>query len=208
MRQKILIAFIVGVFSCFTESIFADPVLRTPKYRDVYENQDGTFNWYVIDTLRIRNPILIQNNDYHRFLVTDSIDVDNLKEKDLYKLPGLFLVEEDIFNGWDLFFMNLTEIEEFEKYIPDNGYAGILPDNEEYVNQRKSKGLIQFNYKIKPDLYIMLLMTGKAFNTMSYQMVIDGPYDKPVAFPDEEAYYRVLVPVWNNKYRPNAKSNP
>ena len=103
--------------------------------------------------------------------------------------------------------MNLKEIEEIEEYIPDNGYAGILPNNVKYVNPKKSKGLIQFNYKIKPDLYIMLLMTGKAFNTITYQMVIDGPYDKPVAFPDEDAYYRVLVPVWNNKYRPNAKSN-
>ena len=65
--------------------------------------------------------------------------------------------------------------------------------------------LTEFTYSSQPVGFLLILMTGYAYNFMTYEAVCDGK-KRPLDFPDNNAYYSVLVPIWEKtKVTPSVK---
>jgi len=194
MKLKKIITSIIFILCIFTLSsnIYGD---QTPKFYNHYKNVNGTYNWYLIDTLNIKDYILVRDDSYREYLISSEIKVDSLTKINLINDSNSFIVLRSLIDWWHFIYMNLGEFEEkFEKFIPENSY---LWEKEIVVESNKNcPNYTILKYNKPPKFFMFFLMTGKAFNFIYFYNVCDGSLDKPYEFPDENAYYKVLMPVW------------
>lgn len=180
----------------------ANSHIPKPRLREVYENADGTFNWYVIDTLRFNSTTLIQDKYFNTYLLPREVNIDTLSMKKLFSQPDLYIVELALMDSasWIMFFTDFEETMRFDSYIPPHGTAKRFM-NSEIIQWSKKKDFCKFRYSSAPCTYILFLMAGKAFNFMTFDNIMFDLVNaklapKPIKFPDENAFYRILVPIW------------
>lgn len=179
--------------------LYAQNVQRI-KYKHMYENNDGTRNWYIIDTLKFDRAKLYLDKFNHVYLINDTT-TNFLISKSVFRESNVFMVLEDNLTGW-FNYMSFSEIEKIESFIPET-YM-ISPNFEsrnkiilqEYSNNKYSR----FIYSRPPIGYLYLLMTGNAYNQLTYYGIMDGSISKPLKFPDASSYYRVLMPIWEEPF--------
>ncbi|MDE6384356.1 MAG: hypothetical protein K2K79_08445 [Paramuribaculum sp.] len=169
----------------------------TIKYRSIYKNSNSTFNWYIIDTLAIDEYTLIRDEFNRDFIITGKVQFDSLSTNLLLNATNVFLTSQNIFVDWGLAYMSLDEyIAKFDKYITkdDKTTEHIIITKQIYNIYNRPYSIIE--YYVRPKKFMFFLMTGKAYNNIIYDSVLDGDICKPLDFPDENAYYKVLVPLW------------
>lgn len=163
-------------------------------YRNIYKISDNAFSWYPVGFIYLNDYALFKDEDHHVFLLTDykadtKISSNNILERhDLNLLLMGYYVD-----SWVFSYMTYSEFYQFEKLIPNN-FTDSLPGEKEQILGR-SEDLVQFEYSPAPDGFLSVLMTGTAYNHIIYKGMIDG-WIPPIKFPDENAYYRVLIPYW------------
>lgn len=172
------------------------------RYRDnthlIYQIADSTFSWYPIMFLKFDSVTFVRDNMNHVYLLTDSIGNDYTSLSKLLTRPDVYFIQNDLLSLCIITYVDLfNEGMEAEEMIPP-GY--ITKQFRNITNLRplsrdKKLNIITFSQP-QPSGYLLMLMTGKAYNYITFLLLMDGPYTGPVPFPDENAYYKVLIPLW------------
>lgn len=87
--------------------VIAQTRMQAPREIYIYENADGTYNWYVIDTLKFEKTTLIQDKYYGTYLLPKEVDIDTLSMKKLLTQPDSFIIYQDITDLWGMYFVSL-----------------------------------------------------------------------------------------------------
>lgn len=171
------------------------------RYRDnprlVYQNADSTFTWYPITFLKIDSPTFVSDNEGHIYLLTDSIGSSITSLSKLFKRSDVYFVGYGLLVAMILSDLYSNEVDELEALIPpgcvDRWYRDMTKLRS--ISRDKRLNIVTFPQQ-QPYGYLLVLMTGKAYNYNTYHFIIDGPIKGPVPFPDENAYYKVLIPLY------------
>lgn len=208
-KLLLLICLLLNYFIGFSQDIDINRISR----RYIYQNQDGVFNWYAVGFITFDEGIFIRDKDYHTYFFSNSTIKKNVSVKELVKSPDIYFVDEFIMRHWPYIYLNMSEYTEIEKLIPDDfvlfhskpvsSRFWRYYENEE---RRLNKKLYVASPSLKDLGFLLLLMTGKAFNHITYYSIIDGAIEGPVPFPDENAYYKVLVPLIKKEALKNYKN--
>lgn len=154
-------------------------------------NQDGSNNFYLfIDTLHFENEgVILNRHDDHEYLFSDSSEIHNVKNfNKIIRENNVYIYEPDLliyltyyFNSQ--YFLNLI----LRMYNPESlGYPKI---------DYKTKHYYKMKFKEKPAGYYLCLVKGSIYNYLTYIRSADV-YDKPLKFPDENAFYKLVFPYW------------
>ena len=170
---------------------------NVPLYeRSSYEISKDVFAWYPIAFIQIENYTLLRDDDYHIFLLTKDTETPQNTKNILYDKDAFIVYTVvDKFVEWTWLYMTFSELYQFEKFIPDN--CTTYPKHESVRLQvhNRVNDFASVTYSIKPYGFLLVLMTGAAYNFMTNEVYIDGAISK-LEFPDVNAYYRLVIPLW------------
>lgn len=173
-----------------------------------FKNKDLSQNIYRVDTIRLdtnQYTIIKSDKTNHTFVVPKEIwNSDKFSEKKVIEDSSCFilgyrmnlLVSGYYFLPWNnpivdknIFDLDLegdTDIQRGELWLyPDS----VSPLKETYQS---------CHYGIPPSYYYLILVRGDVFNQMCHSWM-DGITYSWLDFPDLTGYYKVLVPLWDNK---------
>ena len=160
-------------------------------YRNIYEISKDVYGWYPISFIQLENYSMFRDEDYHVFLLTDYDDAAKPNSKNIIDRKDVFLVGKNIDSTWEMQYMTFYEAYQFYKLIPDS-YSS-EPKGIQFKENNTVNNLTQVRYSPQPTEFLLILMTGEAYNHVTH-----GGGTPPLDFPDKNAYYRVLLPVWPN----------
>lgn len=164
-------------------------------------------NVYKADTIHLDMSLyqIIGSPKTHQtFIVTNDIWKDkNFSEKKILEDPSCFILGYRmnwLINRFYLFPWR----ESFDYLISLEG--GIIPDNrkKEIYLYPDSVSLIRetyvsYHYKLPPSYYNLLLVRGDVYNKMTHSWM-DGYEYSWLNFPDFMGFYKLLVPIWEDKF--------
>lgn len=153
-----------------------------------YQNSDGSYNVYFIDTLYFDKPLFIKSKVNNQFF--------------LISTQGQYLSKELDSNVWEWangYILNIYM--DFWLKMPLDAILGHIynRDNVEYpkkvaADDKLSKyDIVRFQHQ--PKYYVLSLIRGDAYNFLSVYNVWDG-HLKPIKFKNENDYYKLLIPFW------------
>ena len=74
---------------------------------------------------------------------------------------------------------------------------GVTSKEKYTLNKRINKNFYLVDFSKETKHFMLFLMTGKLYNYLTYWGWMDGGMiNQPLVFPDENSYYKVLVPIW------------
>lgn len=164
-------------------------------YRDAYETAKDNYSWYPIGFIKPENHTLFRDNKKHIYLLTGYDGEVELSAENIIDRNDVYLVVPNLFLCWYPMYMTNHELYRFKKMIPDE-YTDFVSkvDISTIKSDTKMNKLNRITSSPRPDGFFLLLMTGKAYNHITYDIIPSTK--KPINFPDENAYYRVLMPLW------------
>ncbi len=168
---------------------------------DSFFNSDGTRKIYLVDTLQTSEIELILKDEYQNsFAITDTTGFNrktNLLEYD----KAFVLLVGPYQSGLSEFWFHVPW-----KYAPE--IWNLPSDKYNVIKENKSvkvKGEKYYRayFEKPPSFYIMALIKGSVYNYATcygimedYEIPPSKPTRKPLDFCNENAYYRMLIPVW------------
>ena len=179
---------------CIASSLFSQNKIRVfDEYKNpnCMINKDGSYNSYLLlDTLFFENEsMILSRHDGHNYLFSDSSEVSNVKNYNhLIREDNVYIYEPLlIYDLCTLFnrehFLNLL------LRMPDPGNL-IYPEID-----YKTKHYFKMKFKKKPTGYYLCLVKGYIYNYLTYTKSADV-YNHPIKFPDDKAFYKLLIPFW------------
>lgn len=197
-----IMLFMCANYACFAQEKSLEEIWRETDskrtseihYRDTYAASNGIVNWYPIGFVRFDEYDLFEDKKHHQFLLTDYDKKKKLSSKNILKRQDVFVVLDiNFLDYWVFNYMTFYEFYQFQKLVPDDCVSDERFGQEQYYE--KNGDLIHFSFSPKSAGFLLILMTGTAYNNMTYKEIIDGKIP-PIKFPDTNAYYKVLVPIW------------
>ncbi len=185
-------AFIISL--CMVSCLFSQNMIRVfdeNKKPNYMINKDGSYNSYLfIDTLYFENESVIKSrHDGHDYLFSDSSEILNvknynniIKEDNVYIYEPLFIYDLCTLFNRDYFLYLLLR-------MPDPG-SMIYPDID-----YKTKHYFKMKFEKPPTGYYLCLVKGYIYNYLTYIKSADV-YNHPIKFPDNKAFYKLLIPFW------------
>ena len=179
---------------CIASCLFSQNKIRVfdeNKKPNCMVNKDGSYNAYLfIDTLYFENEsVVLSRHDGHYYLFSDSSEVSDAKnynniirENNVYIYEPLFINDLCI-SFYSEYFLNLL------LRMPDPGSL-IYPDID-----YKTKHYFKMKFEKKPTGYYLCLVKGYVYNYLTYIKSLDV-YNHPMKFPDDNAFYKLLIPFW------------
>lgn len=149
-----------------------------------YYNSSGYKSFYVVDTIKISNPIMFLTDKGRQFVMSKSVfDSCNCDEESLLLNPDAFLLEDYI-----PFFL---PYEMHIKYVSDSEYFAY---NNPIKSTKKGVDLI-FTYSKEPVFFLLTFIRGDYYNYACTG--IDGP--PPIKMKNFNLlFYRVVIPFYAN----------
>ena len=144
-----------------------------------YINKEGYKNLYVVDTIKIENPVRFFTKRGHQFVMSQkAYQSYDGKEKSLFKRADTFLLEHELPMGLGL----------YDKYNFKGSdcaeYSILFPDNKKGISTI-------YSYSRNPDFFLLILIRGDYYNYV--YTGIDGP--PPIKSKNEKfVFYRVAIP--------------
>ena len=179
---------------CITSCLFSQNKIRVFdefKKPNCMIDKDGSYNSYLfIDTLYFKNESMIKSrHDGHNYLFSDSSEVSNIKnynniirENNVYIYEPLFIYDLCTYLYSEYFLNLLLRMHDPESLIyPDIDY--------------KTKHYFKMKFEKKPMGYYLCLVKGYIYNYLTYIKSSDV-YNHPIKFPDDKAFYKLLIPFW------------
>lgn len=200
-KRQIILLGIFFIYIC-TSSKSIDE--RDIRYYDSFYNSDGTQKLYLVDTLQTSEIKLILKDEYQNsFAITDTTGFNG--KTNLLEYDKAFVLLVGKFKSGLCNFEMLIPL----KYAPE---IWDLSTESEYdiIKENKSvkvKGNKYYRayFENPPSFYIMALIKGSMYNYATCYSIMDEYVGKPrkllrkpLNFCNENAYYRMLIPVWKN----------
>ena len=171
---------------------------------------------YLVDSLNMSG-LIFQVKSGHCYLVdlSDNLFIESYAGEDeeyFIKSPYAYIFEPKFFSKLDMFYgLNMDKSPfaghhiEHKKWF-DNSldkYWRNVPDTIIYPVYKQFKhangimvASVYYEDWREPDYYYLFLVRGDFYNYITVSCVFDGPYHYYIPFPDPKAYYKVVVPVW------------
>lgn len=142
---------------------------------------------YFVGIIHINSPVVISCKEHlHQSFIMSRKDFNN------YSLDYKFLNKEYVFLlEYNTFAMPWTYIRKSEEYLITDWHTDHF---EKYLHG----GYALYHFDIQPDYYQLYLIRGDAYNRFTFFDYNCGGYDTPLDFPEEKAYYKMVVPYWNH----------
>ena len=154
-------------------------------------NADGSQNAYFIDTIRIDSLVIVRSNKNGQYFAIKEPEKISLK-RNIWNSPETYLYNTEIFGGWCFTNMPISA-------VPDAVYETGFNNGEKYKLKplyNKSSYMVVTNYQ-QPKYYWLVMIRGDAYNYLTVLSVLDGGC-KTIKFKDEKAYYKLLIPIWED----------
>lgn len=162
-------------------------------------NKDGSFNaYFFIDTLYFdKEVVILSQSDGHLYLLSDSCMLNKLEKTDkIMCFENTYLFEQNLADFIDYVVMELNPSYLLKLQLDcQKNHLSIINNTKWYYQMRYKKGE-------KPKGYYLFFIKGKIYNYLTYEQSIVcydksiGCSSKPVYFPDENAYYKLAIPIW------------
>lgn len=170
---------------------------------------------YLVDSLDLYGPI-IQVKSGHLYLVDMSSENLFLEsyagegEEYFIKSPYAYIFEPELLSFLGEFY-GLKDRGPFVEHLKKHGNwfdsslekywnTHTMVGYPIYKQSEQPKGIITggayYEDWREPDYYYLFLVRGDFYNYITVTCVFDGPYQSYIPFPDPKAYYKVVVPVW------------
>ena len=164
-------------------------------YNDVLMSAYNTKGIYLVDTICIENPVIIEIPHGMIYVMPYSFYLNNKWTFSKSKIKKMFYENEEymfIYDmSWHLYSLvsrkmrNLIFFDDRPRDITN--WTTLYHDKNGFVVDKM---------KQVPDYFLLFLIRGDIFNKVDYEMVWDGRYDEREDFKDPKAYYKMAVPVW------------
>ena len=145
---------------------------------------------YILDYLANPPQLLLRNKYGTIYALTDTTST-SLRNMDY----NCMLDNKNCYLLWypETFDLNglLSNEEVTEVWGFDNNFSEIKLS--EYIYSDRYK---MVNFVEKPQKYIMILIKGQLYNSMTFDNYVDGPIKRAEPFCNPLAYYKTIVPVW------------
>lgn len=187
--------------------------LTDPHYKNDYARivlPGKVRGFYVVDTVHIHDYYILENKDNISFLITNKNKIgEEFDYENPLSNPGCYLTD-GCFGGnfelWSYYCGPLDRVLEFDwpknvghkKQLP-HGYRlyGPLEGGKE-IYSKKDDEIPLF---IIPHVFAVFLIKGTVYNHY-FIGILDWNKDKPFDFLDENGYYTLLIPIYDEeKYK-------
>lgn len=172
-----------------------------PQYRDKLVNSNGSWNLYFIDFVQLPDASFVMDNDRNQYLISDFNSKDKIEKDKLLFDKDVFIVFQKLIVHMMRNYHYINESFHYDnlmlKLKEYTGYDGDTTPCHPTATKRINNDLSLVEFPVSAKYYMLFLMTGELYNHLKYYSMIDGKLiDKPLEFPDKEAYYKVVVPLW------------
>ena len=186
----IFILFILETISGWTKDMNYDP-----QYPD-FIMPNGNQTVYFIDSISITNYVVVRSGvNAQMFLITDSTyQLCKRPQKFWEQLNAIIYYDEisNIYRYYEPYNNDLSKNKEAKRKIWPYKFE-IMPKVEPDSYDKKDCFCSFPNGK--PTLFGMFLITGNAYNRLSYYNRFDGHRFLPIDFKNPYAYYCVVIPI-------------
>jgi hypothetical protein len=145
-----------------------------------YENEEGYKSLYIVDTIKIKEPIRVFTKKGYQFIMEKKVfESYNGKEDFFFNHSGIFLMETDL--------PMALPSSIFSKYAHGS-------DCLEYavLSSKKKKGINNiYSFRKSPNYFLIILIRGDYYNEV--YTGIDGPPTLNIKI-NKLPYYRVAIP--------------
>ncbi len=152
---------------------------------------------FVVDTISggTEVTIICSHKSYHTFIILGQTDIRRLTDKNIFKHPNICLFMTD-------FIRNYGDALPEEKILPyldavyKYNWPYVSPIPKVVEDYDSNNNFYELSYDSNsPSFYLLVLIQGKFYNDLTYYMTFDY-YLSPLKFPDPNAYYPLLVPIF------------
>ena len=158
----------------------------------MFYNADGTQNAYFIEKLHIDSIVVVMSEKNGHLFAIRNTSPKSLKGK-VWNSSNVYLYNNtDYFWGWILKDMPITAIPNEILGTCLNGGVTI-----EFSPPSKSMSYQIVSNLQTPRYYWLIHIRGDAYNFLTVRNVWDSGR-KEIKFKDEKAYYKLLIPVWDD----------
>lgn len=172
---------------------------RQNAYR--YYNFGDVRNIYVVDTVYIPEYKIIKYKDDYTFIVLNmKFDYKKFNFANPLSTPGCFLADGGFFLDS---FGELSDYYEGALSLGNIQYWLAAEDLKEVKKLNKEYTLYDLNYSEETDIphtFAIVFIRGKLYNWLSYNPKLCLYHDSWLEFIEDDNYYLVFVPVYNDTY--------
>ena len=184
---------LIVLFFSLCIALYSSSQIFRFEYPDRYilVNKDGSFNSYLfIDTLHFENEgVILSRHDGHEYLFSDSCDIHKVKDyRNIIQENNVYIYQPNYFD------FLISELD-------TNYFVNVILDklSDDYLiklqNDYKTKDFIRRRFLEKPSGYYLCIVKGYVYNYLTYMISADI-YHHPLTFPDENAFYKIVIPYW------------
>lgn len=191
-----------------------DKAFRIP----LFFNTDGSHRFYVVDTINADCvDLILEDRNGNMYAVTDNSALLSLKNEDILSSKSiyLFLCSNSMFkyipkaakfNAFsDHYYQEADNFGVSTDYIttfynrPDFDEKSYINYFDKHSHKYGTKHYLEYQIISKPLYYVLLLIEGDVYS--SYSKICRNHFDTDsdfalIKFPDPTAYYRVIIPVF------------
>jgi hypothetical protein len=144
-----------------------------------YKGEPNYKSFYVVDTIKIDDPIVIEFAG--RFVCSKKI-LDTVKiNKTFFQRPDVFILVDDLY-------YDLLPVDYYKYFYPDYGNCDI-----EFKTEISKTKIYLYEYKIPPAFFILGLINANYYNEK--HRTIDGNWYR-INTPDQKiSYYKIVYPL-------------
>ena len=168
-------------------------------------NKNGTQNAYFITVIELPSVKFLTDKDRNIFIVTNLEINKKTDQKTLLSSEDGFLIIQKLYDHLNSCrYIDYIECEHNDDIVMPYG----VTSKEKYtLNKRINKNFYLVDFSKETKHFMLFLMTGKLYNYLTYWGWMDGGMiNRPLEFPDEDAYYKVLVPIWPKSPKTNGSN--